>query len=109
MSYSMNEMLQINPNAGVLVNKWSNEINAVNEAFDNKLDWSRQATTAIMLENTSAHLDRISNMQTVMNESTQTSDVSFFKKYAINLLSTVMPNLIAPEIVSTQPMNPCVA
>ena len=104
MSYSMNEMLQINPNAGVLVNKWSNEINAVNEAFDNKLDWSRQATTAIMLENTSAHLDRISNMQTVMNESTQTSDVSFFKKYAINLLSTVMPNLIAPEIVSTQPM-----
>lgn len=32
------------------------------------------------------------------------ADVSFFKRYAINLLSAVVPNLIAEDIVSTQPM-----
>lgn len=32
------------------------------------------------------------------------ADVSYFKRYAINLLSAVVPNLIAEDIVSVQPM-----
>lgn len=97
---SMNEMLQINPNAESIMSKWNGEIGAINEAFDGKLDWYRQATTAILLENTASHIDRVS----AMNEATQPGDVGFFKKYAINLLSAAIPNLIAPEIVSMQPM-----
>lgn len=100
---AMNEMLQINPNAGAIMTKWGNEIGAINEAFDGKLDWYRQATTAILLENTSAHIDRMTQMG-AMNEATQPGDVGYFKKYAINLLSAAIPNLIAPEIVSMQPM-----
>lgn len=100
---AMNEMLQINPNAGAIMTKWGNEISAINEAFDGKLDWYRQATTAILLENTSAHIDRMTQMG-AMNEATQPGDVGYFKKYAINLLSAAIPNLIAPEIVSMQPM-----
>lgn len=100
---AMNEMLQINPNAGAIMSKWGNEIGAINEAFDGKLDWYRQATTAILLENTSAHIDRMTQMG-AMNEATQPGDVGYFKKYAINLLSAAIPNLIAPEIVSMQPM-----
>lgn len=100
---AMNEMLQINPNAGLLVEKWGTEIGAINEAFDGKLDWYRQATTAILLENTAAHIDRMNKMG-AMNEATQPGDVGYFKKYAINLLSAAIPNLIAPDIVSMQPM-----
>lgn len=101
---AMNEMLQINPNAGAIMTKWGNEISAINEAFDGKLDWYRQATTAILLENTSSYLDRAAMMNGSMNEATQPADVGYFKKYAINLLSAAIPNLIAPEIVSMQPM-----
>lgn len=101
---AMNEMMQINPNASAIMNKWNEEIGAINEAFDDKLDWYRQATTAILLENTSAYLDRVAMMNGSLNEATQPADVGYFKKYAINLLSAAIPNLIAPDIVSMQPM-----
>lgn len=96
----MNEMMQIAPQAGMINERWAKEIQAINEAFDGNLDYARQITTAMMLESTSQHLDRVA----AMNEGTQLGDVGFFKKYAINLLSAAIPNLIAPDIVSMQPM-----
>jgi hypothetical protein len=88
--------------------KWAPELGAINEAFEGNLDYMRQVSTAIMLESTSNYLDRVTAMSQgsggMMNEATQPSDVGYFKKYAINLLSAAVPNLIAPEIVSMQPM-----
>lgn len=92
--------MQIAPEAAMINEKWSKEMSAINEAFDGNLDYTRQLTTAMMLESTSRHLDRVA----AMNEGTQLGDVGFFKKYAINLLSAAIPNLIAPDIVSVQPM-----
>ena len=103
----MNEMAQIHSNAPAILQKWAPELGAINEAFDGHLDYMRQVSTAIMLESTSNHLDRVAAMSHgsgMMNEATQPSDVGYFKKYAINLLSAAVPNLIAPEIVSMQPM-----
>lgn len=105
----MNEMAQVHSNAPVILQKWAPELGAINEAFEGKLDYMRQVSTAILLESTANHLDRLAalsaqNPMGAMNEATQPSDVGYFKKYAINLLSAAVPNLIAPEIVSMQPM-----
>lgn len=98
---ALNEMLQVNPNANAIMEKWNPTISQINEAFEGKLDFMRQASTAILLENTTTYLDRLA----AMNESaTQPADVGYFKKYAINLLSAAIPNLIAPDLVSMQPM-----
>lgn len=97
----MNEMQQIAPGSSVLLEKWGHELNAINEAFDGKLDYVRQITTAMMLENANNQLARVE----AMNEGTQLADIGFFKKYGINLLAAAIPNLIAPDIVSMQPMQ----
>lgn len=102
----MNEMCQLHSNAPAILQKWGSQINAINEAFDGSLEYSKKINTAILLESTSNHLDRINAMSgfNPMNEATQPSDVGYFKKYAINLLAAAIPNLIAPDIVSMQPM-----
>lgn len=96
----LNEMMQVHGNTMDVMGKWGKELGAINEAFDGSLDYTRQLNTAFLLESTNAHLERIASM----NEATQLGDVGFFKKYAINLLSAAIPNLIAPDIVSMQPM-----
>jgi hypothetical protein len=83
--------------------KWSRQLNAINEGLEGNADDYRLLSTAILLENTDNFLQRYSQMRG-LNEATNPSDVSYFKRYAINLLSAVIPNLIAPEIVSLQPM-----
>lgn len=99
-SKSMNEMMQIAPGANLLLEKWGKQMSAINEAFDGNLDYIRQITTAQMMENTQNYLNSIAQM----NESTQLADVGYFQKYGINILAAAIPNLIAPDIVSTQPM-----
>ena len=102
----MNEMMKINASAPQIMAKWGKELNAINEAFDGKLDFMRQATTAMVMESTANAIDRVNaiNGMGSMNEATQLPDVGYFKKYAINLLAAAVPNLIAHDIVSTQPM-----
>lgn len=90
-----------------LLTKWAPQLNVINEAFQvGKFDPYKQAAVAQMFENTSAHLDRVAQMQGMgqMNEATQLADVGMFKKSAINLLAAAIPNIIAYDIVSVQPM-----
>ena len=102
MRSNINEMRQICPEGDFLLENWKKELGAINEAMGGSFgnDYNRQLLTAAMLENTQKHLDRVAKI----NEATQVGDVSYFKKYAINMLSAMVPNLIAPEIVSSQPM-----
>ena len=83
-----------NRNVDNVVNKWGRHLQAIKNAgttSDYKL-----MTTAILLENTSNYLTKRENTR-ILNEATQPSDTSFFKRYAINLLSAVVPNLIAED------------
>ena len=80
--------------------KWDKQLRAINEAFDGKADDYKLLATSILLENTAQHLAGMSRL----TEATQPADVSYFKKYAINLLSAFTPNLIAFDLVSVQPM-----
>lgn len=89
-----------------LTEKWNKEIQIIHEAFKGKISEDKKVGTAIMLENTERFLrgaDAAKQMF-ALTEATQPSDVSFFKQFAFNNLLAVYPNLIAPELVSTQPM-----
>lgn len=105
---SLNEMIKFNEgvtgrNMNGVMKKWGRQMNAINEAFEGQVDDYKLLSTAILLENTEQYLNHVAKMRG-LNEATQPSDVSFFKRYAINLLSAVVPNLIAEDIVSVQPM-----
>lgn len=105
---NVNEMLRHNEqvtgrNMNGVMNKWKRNMSAISEAFNGEVDDYKLLSTAILLENTSQYLEGVAR-QRGLNEATQPSDVSFFKRYAINLLSAVVPNLIAEDIVSVQPM-----
>lgn len=97
----LREMNQVIPTGDVLLEHWKKEISAISTALGDRMDYNKQITTAVLLENASKQID----MHSRLNESTQTSDVSYFKKYAINLLSAAVPNLIASDIVSVQPLS----
>lgn len=97
----LREMSQVVPTGDILLEHWNKEISAISSALGDKMDYNRQITTAVLLENASKQIARFNKL----NESTQTADVSYFKKYAINLLSAAVPNLIATDIVSVQPLS----
>ena len=103
------KVVNLYENAPVVARKWSNEINQINEALEGDLSYYDAVSTAILLENTSSFIDQKNMFYGGMNEATQANDVGYFKNYALNLLSAVMPNLLAPEIVSIQPIIKCVA
>lgn len=105
---NINELIKLNEavtgrNMNGVMKKWSKQMSAINEAFEGQVDDYKLLSTAILLENTEQYLNNIARVRG-LNEATQPSDVSFFKRYAINLLSAVVPNLIAEDIVSVQPM-----
>lgn len=87
----------------LVASKWKKQLSAINEGMGGKVNDATLLTTAILLENTQNHLNLV-NRARGLNEATQPADVSYFQRYAINLLSAVVPNLIATELVSTQPM-----
>lgn len=98
----LNELREVVPQGELMLENWKKELNAISSAMGKSFekDYNKQLLTAAMLENTQLFLDR----QARLNEATQSSDVSYFKKYAINMLSAMVPNLIAPDLVSVQPM-----
>lgn len=63
----------------------------------NRPDISTQAkvSTVVMLD----------NLRSVLNEETDSSNISNFINYGFDLIAAVMPNLIAHDLVSVQPMT----
>lgn len=81
-----------------IMSKWRPNLQAIKEAFGGQVDDYKLMSTAILLENTNNFLNSRNHVPNMINEdATQPSDVSFFKRYAINLLSAVVPNLIAED------------
>lgn len=72
---NVNEMLKLNEqvtgrNMNGVMQKWKKNMNAINEAFDGKVDDYKLLSTAILLENTSQYLNGLSRMKG-LNEATQ--------------------------------------
>lgn len=88
----------------------SEEVKALKEAYSpyintvakNKTDFTddQASRLAIVLNNVERQLARDARMY----ESTQPADIGMFKKHAMALIAATMPNLIAEDIVSIQPL-----
>jgi len=83
--------------ADQLFETWKDYIEPIQESMSD-IDDITLATTAICLNNTKQWLQR-------MDEVTQTVQVGSFIKHGFELISAILPSLIANEVVSVQPMT----
>jgi len=96
------EMRSMVPSADLLLERWSpGYINVVEEVTGKRMDVDRKIILASCLENTNSTLRNASDLY----ETTMPSDVGPFKKFALELVSAVVPSLVAYDIVSVQPMS----
>lgn len=79
-----------------LVKKWGKRI-AATESVIGKMGIDRKVALASSLENT--------NNRMRMVESTQPGSIGQYKRYALDIVNAVVPNLIAYDIVSVQPID----
>lgn len=84
-----------------LMEKWSDNVQAVQRVDESYSD-EDGLKLAMTLENTQFELER---SQHKLSEATQPTDIGPFKKYAFDIVTAVMPNLIAEDIVSVQPLQ----
>lgn len=82
--------------AGHLIGKWSKLLQGVDDPYRRKIG-------AFMFENEAFHLKNLKNR--ILSEATTTQQVAYYTKYLFPILKKLIANLIAPEIVSVQPMN----
>jgi hypothetical protein len=81
--------------ASYLMQKWSPFLKGVDDPYRRKIG-------AFLFENEAFHLKGLKNR---LEEATTTANVAYYTKYLFPILRKLIANLIAPEIVSVQPMN----
>ena len=85
------------------VKKWSKTLTEVNKqlakASKPVLDMEGQTALAELLENTQNRINY------ELRESTQNTMVGPYKKYAMDIIAGMVPNLIAMDVVSVQPLE----
>lgn len=87
------------PRTKILCEKWSKRIDIVEQVKGTSLDLSRKAALAKILENTEGFI------RYQLNEATQSSDIGQYKRFALDIITAAMPNLIAYDVVSVQPIE----
>lgn len=88
------------PKNKVLVEKvWKTRLDAI-ESATGKMGMEKKVATAIALENTR---EAIRYMESV--NATQSADIGAYKRYALDIVGAVVPNLIAYDIASVQAIN----
>lgn len=85
-----------------VVNKWAKHIEAVERAWGGKMPLDRRVVLATALENTQ---QKLADAGSLYETAVQPSDVGPFKKFAIELLTALVPSMIVPDIVTVQPMT----
>lgn len=85
-----------------LVNKWGKRLDEVNKILKEdgrSMSLEAQITLAKCLENTQNRINY------ELRESTQNTMVGPYKKYAMDVISGMVPNLIALDLVNVQPIE----
>lgn len=80
-----------------LINKWSNRIAMTEKVHGKALNLEKRVALANSLENT--------NKQLRMVEATQPGHIGQYKRYALDIVNAVVPNLIAYDLVAVQPID----
>lgn len=89
------------PETKRLCERWANRINLVQEKYYKGEDMGleRKAALARQLENTQKFI------KLQLTEGIQSADIGQYKRFALDMVTAVVSNLIAPEIVSVQPID----
>ena len=80
-----------------LIESWGDRISVVESIDGAELPFEKKVVLAQCLENTQAAID--------LQEATDAGDTSGFKHFALDLVTAVVPNLVANDIVSVQPID----
>lgn len=100
-----NEMLDSSVQAQRVLQKYEAYTNAVAKEKTDLTD-EQALKLAIMLNNTDSAIDQVARKY---EGSTQVADIGLFKKHGLAMISAVMPNLIAEDLVSVQPISQKIA
>lgn len=87
----------INQKTKYLIGRWGKRINMVEKAKGEALSYEKRATLANTLENTH---QRIKAMEAV-----NPSNIGQYKRYALDIVTSVVPNLIAFDVYAVQAMD----
>lgn len=104
---SLNESLYSTPAAKRALKLHSKRI-AIAESVRQKagkvpMTYEQKLATAVTLENTARHLKALESLN--YGGATQPSSIGQYKRFALDMVGTVMPSLIAPEVVSVQAID----
>ena len=80
-----------------LIAKWAKRINMVERAKGEAMSYEKRAALANSLENT--------HQRILACEATNPGSIGQYKRYALDLITAVVPNLIAFDIYAVQPMD----
>lgn len=82
---------------GAIVENWNERISLVEEVNESPLSFEKKIVLAQCLENTQLAID--------MLEATDSGDTSGFKQFGLDLVTAIVPNLVANDFVSVQPID----
>lgn len=94
---NINEVTRIYPKATKLIEGWNKRISIVENKTKTPLSFEKKLVLAQTLENTKRAIN--------IAEATQASDIGQYKRFALDVTTAAMVNLIAYDIVSVQPIS----
>lgn len=107
---NLNESVYGRTEAQRLLKKYGNRLQLAESAIREKrgleMTYERKLSTAICLENTSRRIRAMeANYGVDSAAATQPGNVGQYKRYAIDMVGTIIPNLIAQDLVSVQAIS----
>lgn len=103
---TMNESVFNTPSAKRALKLHEARINAAAEKLSKRgreMNFERRLATAQCLENTRRQIKAMEALS--MGQATQPSSVGQYKRFAMDMVATLVPNLIAPDLVSVQAID----
>lgn len=97
MAKNITDTHQVYAKVDSLIENWNERISLVEEVNEGELPYERKVVLAQCLENTQQAIN--------MMESTDAGSTDGFKRFALDLVTAVIPNLVANDIVSVQPID----
>ena len=91
------DMHKIYAKVDSLIENWNERISLVEEVNEGDLPYERKVVLAQCLENTQQAIN--------MMEATDAGSTDGFKRFALDLVTAIVPNLVANDIVSVQPID----
>lgn len=103
---SLNESFYSTPQAKRALKMYENRIKIAEsvrkQAGKPALTYEQKLATAVTLSNTARHLKA---MESVNAGATQPASIGQYKRFALDMVGTVMPSLIAPDLVGVQAID----